>query len=197
MSTASLASEAAEAPPRALRTYDELVATLPETNRPCELWDGELVMAPAPFFPHQKIALRLWRKLDDWVSERDLGEALASPIDMVLSPHRAVQPEVAFVAKANLGILRNAMRGPADLVAEVISPGGRQRDRIDKKDLYEQYAVKEYWIVDPEAHTVEVLALGADKQYRLAGRWGAGETAQSRLLPGFAVDVDWLLLMSH
>ena len=29
-------------------TFDELVAELPESNLPTELWDGELLMVPAP-----------------------------------------------------------------------------------------------------------------------------------------------------
>src|SRR5882762_8594717 len=85
-------------PPRRY-TYDELIAEIPVTNQPHELWDGELIRAPAPYFTHQKITLRFYRKLDDWVSALDLGEVIASPIDMVLSPHRAVQPDVAFVAR--------------------------------------------------------------------------------------------------
>ena len=48
--------------------------------------------------------------------------------------------------------------GPADLVAEVVSLGGRTRDRIEKRDLHEQHGVKDSWIIDPEAGTVEVLA---------------------------------------
>ena len=108
---------------RRLYTYDELVAEMPETNRPHELWDGELIMAPAPSFDHQKTVLRFYRKLDDWVSSKDLGEVIASPIDMVLSPHQAVQPDVAFIAKARLDIIKRVIMGPADLVAEVISLG--------------------------------------------------------------------------
>ena len=102
-------------------TYDEIVDEMPETNQPCELWDGELIMAPAPFFDHQKTVLRFYRRLDDWVSFGKLGEVVASPIDMVLSPHRAVQPDVAFIATARLAIIQRVIRGPADLVAEVVS----------------------------------------------------------------------------
>ncbi len=172
-------------------TYDELIAEMAETNQPHELWDGELIMAPAPFFSHQKIALRFYRTLDDWVTPRDLGEVVASPIDMVLSPHRAVQPDVAFIAKERLNIIQRVIMGPVDLAAEVISLGGRNRDRIEKRDLYEQYGVKEYWIIDPEPQTVEVLHM-VNSRYELAMRSGPGATAASRLLPGFEVKVDWL-----
>ena len=172
-------------------TYDEIVDEMPETNQPCELWDGELIMAPAPFFDHQKTVLRFYRSLDDWVSFGKLGEVVASPIDMVLSPHRAVQPDVAFIATARLAIIQRVIRGPADLVAEVVSLGGRSRDRIEKRDLYEQHGVKEYWIIDPEPETVEVLAL-MNGRYELVKRSRPGDTAASQLLPGFKVAVDYL-----
>jgi len=172
-------------------TYDEIVDEMPETNQPCELWDGELIMAPAPFFDHQKTVLRFYRKLDDWVSFGKLGEVIASPIDMVLSPHRAVQPDVAFIATARLGIIQRVIRGPADLVAEVVSLEGPSRDRIEKRDLYEQHGVKEYWIIDPEPETVEVLAL-MNGRYELVKRSRPGDTAASQLLPGFKVAVDYL-----
>src|SRR5438128_2179347 len=147
-------------PAKRLYTYDELVAEMPETNQPCELWDGELIMSPSPSFDHQKIVLNFYRRLHDWVSQRKLGEVVTAPIDMVLSPHRAVQPDVAFIAHDRLGIIQKAIHGPVDLAVEVISLGRRNRDRIEKRDLYEQYGVKEYWIIDPEARTVEVLCLG-------------------------------------
>jgi Uma2 family endonuclease len=179
-------SAVAEAPRR--YTYEQLCAEMQETNQPHELWDGELIMPPAPFFDHQKIALRFYRRLDDWVSAQKLGEVVASPIDMVLSPHRAVQPDVAFIAKERLGIIQGAIMGPADLVAEVVSLGGRHRDRIEKRDLYEQHGVKEYWIIDPEPETVDVLVL-VNGRYELAMRSQAGGTAASRLLPGFEIPV--------
>jgi Uma2 family endonuclease len=175
-------------PSKRLYTYEELVAELPETNQPCELWDGELIMSPAPSFYHQKILLRFYEALVTFVRNQQLGDVVTAPIDMVLSPHRTVQPDVAFISKDRLNIIQNVIMGPVDLVAEVISLGGRHRDRIEKRDLYEQYGIKEYWIIDPEPQTVDVLFLERG-QYQLAMRRGRGEIAASHLLPGFEVVV--------
>ncbi len=172
-------------------TYAELVATFPESNQPCELWDGELLMSPTPSFYHQEIVLRFYRRLFDWVEPRGLGKAVASPIDMVLSPHRVVQPDVAFIAKDRLHIIERVIMGPADLVAEVVSLGGRNRDRIEKRDLYEQYGVREYWIIDPESNTVDVLALESGR-YTLDSRAAAGESVSSRILPGLKMNTNEL-----
>ena len=191
MSVAVEIPKSTEAPGPRRYTYDELVAEMPETNQPHELWDGELIMAPAPFFAHQKIALRFYRILDDWVIPRELGEVVGALIDMVLSPHRGVQPDVAFISKERLNIIQRAIMGAADLVAEVISLGGRNRDRIEKRDLYEQYGVKEYWIIDPEPETIDVLHL-VNSRYELCMRCGPGDTAASRLLPGFEINATWL-----
>src|SRR5467141_3762833 len=100
-------------------TYDEFVAELPETNQPCELWDGEIIMSPSPTFDHQEIVFRFARRLHDWVSKRKLGKVITAPMDMVLSPHRVLQPDVAFIAQDRLHIIRNAIHGPVDLAVEV------------------------------------------------------------------------------
>ena len=107
---------------------------------------------------------------------------------MVLAPPRAVQPDVIFIANERLDIIRERVEGAADLVVEVLSPGTRRRDRLDKRDLYEQHGVKEYWLVDPEARTVEVLFLEGG-EYQLVGRWHPEGQAASRLLKGFRVPV--------
>jgi len=169
-------------------TFDELVAEVPESNQPMELWDGELIMAPAPSFFHQQIAFRFQKLLDQWVSEHRLGATVGAPIDMVLSSRRVTQPDVLFISNERRHIIQDRVRGAADLVAEVLSPGSRRRDRIEKRDLYEQHGVREYWIIDPEAETVEALFLERG-EYRLAGRWHPGEQARSQLLKGFRVAV--------
>jgi len=72
---------------------------------------------------------------------------------------------------------------------EATSSGTRRTDRLEKLVEYAQAGVQEYWIVDPEARTVEVFRL-REGVYGLLGKWGAGETARSELLAGFEVAVD-------
>jgi Uma2 family endonuclease len=190
MSVASLPKPKKE--PR-LWTYDEMLTELPETNQLIELWDGKIIVSPAPSFFHQQLILRLYRVLDDWVKQRHLGQTATCPVDMVLSPHRTTQPDVLYVSRGRRNIIQEAVMGAADLVMEVISPTSRSRDRIDKRDLYEQHGVKEYWLVDPEAQTVEIFFL-EKHQYQLVGRWRPGEEASSRLLEGLKVDVEKLFV---
>ncbi len=177
-----------QAPRKAKRlwTYDEVVAELPETNQPTELWDGELIMSPAPHPKHQETVLLIARLLQDFVSHRKLGKVLISPIDVVLSPRRTVQPDVIFVHRDHLQIVQAAVRGAPDLIVEVLSTGNWRRDRIDKKSLYEQYDVPEYWIVDLEARTIEVFTLAAGA-YRLHCKAAGNQSATSKLLEGFTL----------
>jgi Uma2 family endonuclease len=186
MNSSTTLERPAAAPAKRRWTYAELAAEMPETNQPCELWDGELIMSPAPSFYHQEITLSFYRQLYDWVTRHKLGKVVTGPIDMVLSPHRVTQPEVAFISQGRLDIITRTINGPVDMAAEVISLGHRSRDRIEKRDLYEQYGVREFWLIDPEAQTVEVLSL-ENGRYELFLRSTHGQTAASKLLPGFEV----------
>ncbi|MEK7684723.1 MAG: Uma2 family endonuclease [Verrucomicrobiota bacterium] len=177
---------------RRLWTFDEMVAKLPETNMPTELWDGEIIMSPAPRPSHQEIVLNFASVLKHFVTAKKLGKVFVSPIDVVLSQRRVVQPDIIFIAKARFEIVQDCIRGVPDLAVEVISEGSWRRDRVDKKGLYEQFGLPEYWIVDPESQTIEVFVL--DKgAHRLHARAGLGQTAVSRILPGFNLNWEQLV----
>lgn len=177
---------------RRLWTYDEMVSELPETNLPTELWDGELVMSPTPTPSHQTVVLRLASLLDEFVRDSDAGKVFVSPLDVVLSQRRVVQPDVFFISKANTSIIQDRIRGVPDMAVEVISQGSWKRDRVEKKALYEQVGIGEYWIIDPESRSIEVFAL-AKGVYQLHSRGVDSELAKSRLLSGFKISFSRLL----
>lgn len=182
MTTATLGRPKA----KRLWTYDEMVAELEETNLPTELWDGELVMSPALNPDHQRIVRNFFLKLHHFVADQKLGEILFSPVDVVLTPRRVVQPDVLFVSQSRKSIIQNHVNGVPDLAMELISEGSWQRDRVQEKALYEQSGLPEYWIVDPDPRTIEVFAL-VDGAYRLHSKATVGGKVRSKLLPGFEI----------
>ncbi len=188
MTTAALSRPKA----KRLWTYDEMIAELPETNLPTELWNGEIIMSPAPHPDHQRIVARFYKKLDRFVEAHGLGEVLFSPIDVVLTRHRAVQPDVLFVSKLRRDIIQKQINGVPDLAMEVISEGSWQRDRIQKKALYEQFALPEYWIVDPDSRSIEVFVL-VSGTYQLHSKGSGMEKIGSKLLAGFEVSFSELI----
>lgn len=155
-----------------------------------EIIDGDLHMTPAPLTRHQKILGNIFRKLWDFVTERKLGEVLFAPVDVVLSQEDIVQPDILFISRDRLGILTEKnVQGPPDLLIEILSPSTKNWDQETKRKLYERYGVREYWIVDPDAQTIEILQMTDDgfKTYRVFSR---GTHVRSPLLEGFTFLVE-------
>lgn len=79
----------------------------------------------------------------------------------MLSNHDVAQPYIQFVSNSRSSIVTEAnIQGAPDLVVEILSPGTATYDRGYKQGLYSRHGVREYWLVDPYADTVEVLAEG-------------------------------------
>jgi Uma2 family endonuclease len=173
-------------------TYEEMAAELPESNLPTELWDGEIIRSAAPPPRHQIIAAHVWDLLNRHVKAQRLGQVLISPVDVVFGARKAVQPDVLYVSAAKAAIIGEmCIRGVPDLLVEVISEGTWRRDRVDKKALYEQFCVSEYWIVDPDSRLIEVFML-REGNYALHARDVGAEQVGSKLLPGLTVTFDQL-----
>ena len=188
-----LAIEVAELyPPRGEWTEEHYFA-LPDTNRYIELSEGELVMPPHPTRRHQVTVQELYIRLHIFVQERNLGEVYIAPLPVRLWPGKIREPDLLFMAREHRERISEQVFGPPDLVIEVISPSTRRTDRIEKAAEYIRAGIPEYWIIDPDARTVEIFILRAEV-YELLGRWGMGETAHSALLEGFQVAVSDLFL---
>jgi Uma2 family endonuclease len=133
---------------------------LPEDRR-YELIEGELYMTPSPQEAHQRFSGRLQFQLVKFIEEKNLGYIYNAPMDVYLSEFSVVQPDLMFISRDRKGIIKKEyIQGAPDLVIEILSPGTSSRDQITKKQLYGKYGVIEYWIVDPEAKTIEILTQG-------------------------------------
>jgi Uma2 family endonuclease len=92
-----------------------------------------------------------------------------------------------FVSGARAEIVtERAVEGPPDLVVEILSPGSRRRDRVAKLNAYARRGVQHYWLVDPEARTLEALEL-EDGGYRLAVAVSGEASFSPALFPGLDI----------
>lgn len=168
-------------------THDDLLQ-LPDDGKRREIIDGELYVTPSPVNYHQKVLFNLALAFGKFLESHSLGELRFAPLDVILSEHDVLEPDLLFVLNEHLDILQDWVRGAPDLVIEILSPSTEGRDRGIKLKAYARYGVGEYWIVDPAAHVVEVYRLGGEG-FHLAGACTDGMTVETPLLPGFSLSV--------
>lgn len=173
-------------PPRGEWTEADYLA-LP-TNLGAELVDGCLELLPVPTESHQDIAAFLYEALKAFVRVGRLGKVLFMGIPVRVVRKRMRQPDVVFMRRENANRRREQFWDGADLAIEVVSPTGRERDLVEKRQDYARAGIGEYWIVDPQHQRIHVLQLDG-KRYREAGVYGVSDTAASVTLPGFEVSV--------
>lgn len=144
----SMSSETIRRSPTKL-TYNEYVL-FPDDGNCHEIIDGRHYMNAAPVPRHQAISRHIQFQLYQQIELTKLGQVIDAPIDLQLSDFDVVQPDLVVVLEGNRIITQTRIRGVPDLVIEILSPSNRKHDTELKKQLYEQFAVPEYWIVDPD-----------------------------------------------
>lgn len=145
---------------------DEEWANMPE-DEPGELVDGRLEEEEVAGSPHEVIVSALLYVLMVWARPRG-GLVLPSDTKYALTKRRGRKPDISvFLARDRKLPRRGANRIPPDIMVEVMSPTPRdhRRDRIQKLREYAAFGVRSYWLVDPEARTIEILRLGEDGRY--------------------------------
>jgi Uma2 family endonuclease len=162
----------------------------PATLTPSELVYGVVREPPAPRYGHQLVVTHLGALLDRHVRDGGLGEVCVSPVDVVFDAVKSLvlQPDIVFLTTDRKRLVDGRLWGAPDLVVEVLSPGTARRDRTTKLRWYREHGVREYWLVDPQRASVEVVNLTSRQARRrtFAGRF----RMRSAVLPAWAVRVE-------
>ena len=137
-----------------------------------EIIGGEKVYmaAVAPNISHGIIVSRINTIFNVYIDENDIDAfVLADNADVYLSDKSHVKPDVSvIIRKPNAINTEKVIKGAPDLVVEVLSESTKKYDIGGKKDDYEKYGVKEYWIVDPENRSIKVYQL-INGKFELSG----------------------------
>ena len=176
---------------RGLRVSAEEYLALPDDGYRYELVEGVVVMSPSPTLRQQAVVAEILAQIMMYLREHPVGHVFPES-DVHLGTglrggDLVYRPDLVFVRAERLPRTPDeTLRGPPDLVVEVVSPGSRRYDAETKRQDYERLGVREYWLVDPERGAMTFLRL-------VGGRFveppADGETFASEAVPGFALDL--------
>jgi Uma2 family endonuclease len=167
-------------------TFAEL-QTWPDDGCRYELYDGEVIVVPSPFFRHQRVASHIEHILTDYEHESG-GIVVRAPFDIVFSEHNVLQPDLVFFRQERRHLLHNweVTRAAPDLAVEVLSRSTEVRDRGRTKEILARFRVGECWIVDPAKNTIEIYVL-RESSYELVAAADERAEMTSPTLPGLAL----------
>lgn len=160
-------------------------ASLDDGNR-YELVEGHLeLMSPAPLVSHQIVSFEMQIKIKHGCESEYM--IFNAPIDVILADTEVRQPDLVLVYRKRMHIVKKrGIVGAPDLVVEILSPSTLKRDKLDKRNTYARYGIREYWIVDPENGFLEQFMLrdGArEGAYELVDVFQGNERVSSPNVP--------------
>ncbi|WP_107667165.1 Uma2 family endonuclease [Cyanothece sp. BG0011] len=168
-------------------TFEDYLAYDDNRDKWYELFNGELIEIPPESGINVQIANRLFLIFALLLgTDQVRGQGLELE---VRGEPRNRYPDLTIIREEHINLLakRNTIRllmPPPLLVVEIVSPGElqRHRDYIAKRIQYQDCAIPEYWIIDPENQTILVLEL-KDKIYIEVGEFSADDKVKSSQFP--------------
>jgi Uma2 family endonuclease len=165
-------------------TYEDLF-DLPDDGKRYEIIDGELFELPSPTLDHATAVMDLIALLLPVVDALG-GRIFTAPLDVFMAGGNPVQPDIIVLLPERLvQMTTRGIEGPPNLLIEVQGPSSAEHDRVTKRRLYARGGVTEYWLVDPETRTIEVLVLDGEV-YRTLIRVGGNDSVRSTVLPNLS-----------
>ncbi len=137
------------------------------------LVNGVHIVTPAPSTNHQVISAEIFNQLTNFVKQKNVGKVLCAPLDVKFSELDGYQPDIIFISKNQLDIIKeNRIEGSPILIIEITSPDSAKDDYGWKKDLAKKFGVKEYWVVDTNYKVVQLFNFENDpeRSYTFANR---------------------------
>lgn len=159
-----------------------------------ELIRGKIVrMSPAPSSYHQTVSLNLSLVLGNYLKRQNC-KLFVAPFDVRLirvendtEVKTVVQPDLCIICDTTKIDERGCLGAP-NLIIEILSPATSKKDVRDKFDLYEEAGVKEYWIVSPTDHIVDVFIL-KDSKYVFVKKYAENDLVPVNIFDNFSIDL--------
>jgi Uma2 family endonuclease len=170
-------------------TYEDFCCMIREDQK-ADLINGVIYLASPENTDSNDLFIWLVTVMNLFVRRKKLGQIYGSRVALRLAEKHGPEPDITFVRTENMDrIAWGGIVGPADLAVEIVSPDSVERDYYLKRELYEEYGIPEYWIIDEMDQSVTQLRL-KQRKYREV-RPKTGEIL-SQVLTGFWFRPEWL-----
>jgi Uma2 family endonuclease len=165
----------------------------PPDRSKLELIAGVLYMSPPPEQTHDYVVSKLIRLLTPHLIETNGKGTLYVPRAAIWTSERTyLEPDLFYMSAELEARLDPKRRETADLVIEVISPGSAIYDRNTKAQTYAALGVRELWLIDETAGTVEVRRQTGEGRFDEGRAFGRGESVESTVFPALRLAVEQL-----
>lgn len=149
-------------------SFDEFLKMRETSENRFEYIDGTVYMSPSPSTKHQRVSGKLQLKLGMFLEGKPC-EVFAAPYDIELrnesdEESKIVIPDLSVICNQD-GFTDTRYVGVPDLIMEILSPSNQSHDLVTKLNLYMNYGVKEYWMVNPILNAITVYALNDEGMY--------------------------------
>lgn len=144
----------------------------PENER-IEIIEGHIYdMAPSPSRVHQEIISELITIINSHIkANKGPCKVYPAPFDVILAEDdnisnckNVLQPDISIICDKGKLTDKGCIGSP-DLIIEVVSPYNPNSDYVRKLNIYDQFKVKEYWIINPMNKTILVYRQDSNLQY--------------------------------
>lgn len=156
-----------------------------------EFIDGEIIVHSPARKGHIETNIDLCSLLRDYARLKKLGLVLQEKAWIEFAhTSNCYEPDICFWGneKAQNFTSETKRFPPPDWVCEVLSPSTEKRDRGIKFQDYAIAGVREYWIIDASAETIEKYILTPEAEYKLENIYIDGEI-KSEVIDGFCIPV--------
>jgi len=163
-----------------------------------EAWD----MSPAPATKHQKVSLALTLEMGSILKGKPC-DLFVAPFDVrFVKDNQQDDQDIFITLQPDLSVIcdkskidKKGCLGSPDLIVEILSPSTGYKDETQKLTIYEQYGVKEYWIVNPDRKTIQVF-LHNGKDFDKPSYYKGNDVISSLVLKDFQISLDDIFQMN-
>jgi Uma2 family endonuclease len=160
-----------------------------------ELIKGKIfAKAAAPNRRHQEVSGNIYLEIASFLKKHSC-KVYSAPFDVRLSRNpeysktdSVVQPDISVICDLSK-LDDKGCWGAPDLVVEILSPGNSRVELQNKYELYQEYGVREYWVIHPSECTLLIYTL-VEEKFQPSRLFTSGDKVRSIVIEGFELDLE-------